>query len=1157
MSQLPNAMLQQIANGVQNVEECMGSTTESESVGSKRAAPAVALASEPVVEAVKSGEAARIAKKRAKQAARKAQQEATKESNATLQTMARMSRKCRKKEQAEWRHRRDSIDLNSGTDLNESTLKEVLKLVREQPALFCLDIDLFKEPRTDEERVQFASDEAKLKRADIVAAVSGQIVEVDAINEACKEYLPHLQRVMNLKNALINNSPLEHAEVLRDSISEAESQDRIAELAQRERTAFIEDYRSKHGKDPAPSEIPCPSCPHGDIVFGPSMTMAPPRFGKSWPAIGFALCCRFLDCDILWAVAPNKTVVMHEMLKKLRLCGAEESDLIVLGHTLDVKAGEKARLLATDPNVNFLVWASDEHTDTEIYANRCEYLKAEGRMMVHIFDEADTLIKPEKKHKDTTLHIIRRFFPTSWGYRMLIGATMLPLMQERQLWGTLLDECNDDEEESMSIYRPLGALRPIMGKNGKKYTSMQDTVDVKYDGKKFTKQGVIVRAKFIALQQCQYRISDMTRLVLEAQSPERKEDATAVGHPLNKKFNGLPMQEIRICVDNDFALKQSMLQRLQKLFARMQGGDFGPLYPHRANSKLIVRESDADEAFLPKGLVPWGLDPIATAKIELYFESVLQREPCLQTQDGHYINQMIVATITQQVKDSKLKTSGKEVAGFDGQMGFWAARFAHLAEANKVNLALLVYSTQLTRTAIEKNCFGYSVCDTFKAKLPVKLFEVRTERHADGAVTTNKPPVTSWEDSEAAFAYLHDYTKSLLTHNTLLRTHVFVLGYDMLKAATTIANERTLEIAKPDGSVAVGGMLYSPKYIVFAHNDDRQLNALLQMFGRALNQVSKEFVVADYKVHALTHKETLDMLRVYAQGEVLLAEFFCSAVATDTPYCKVMSGLKQFFQEQKAWHGDITAAFLGLRRIQIQTQFAHVGQLAADEIRELMAHRPEDAYGDSYEDDLADDHSKYTADGQQLPSSQGRGKAKLAYTDDEEEAGVDNFKSCKLQVGSIISTRAGFKYSYINKDIWQPHFNEMPKCIHTNFVKEYIGNLGKPKPALNSISCERFMKAVAAAISLISRLCAAYPLVLTEFGNVTAEYPKRLMWAVAKYPLEFTFWATQSLPADVRPADTSVEQMQQNIRTMARVYFEIPSSSLVAASSAAGCSSDP
>lgn len=1155
MSQLPDAMLRQIANGVQNVEVCIGTSTESESVGSKRAALEAALEPEPLLEAAKGGgEAARIARKRAKQNAKKAEKEAAKESSATLHTVARMSKRCRKAEQREWQRKRASIDLNSSTDLNESTLMEVLKLLREQPALFCPDINVFMEPRNDEEKIQLASDEAKLKRADIVAAVSGQVVELDAIKEGCKEYMPHLQRVMDLKNALINKSTLDKAETLREIIEEAESQVRIDELAQRDRTAFIEGYRNKHGKDPAADEIPRASCQYGDIVFGPSMTMAPPRFGKSWPAIGFALCCRFLNCDILWAVAPNKTVVMHEMLKKLRLCGAEESGLIVLGHTLDVKAGAQSVRLATDPDVNFLVWASDEHLDTEIYAQRCEYLKAEGRMMVHVFDEADTLIKPEKTHKETTLDIIMRFFPTSWGYRMLIGATMLPLMQERQLWGTLLDEC--DEDDALSPYYPLGALRPILGKNGKKYTSMQDTVDVKYDGKKFTKGAVIERAKFIALTQCQYRITDMQRVVLEAQSPARKEDATAVGHPLNKKFNGLSMQEIRAKVDNDIALKQSKQERLQELFERMQAGDFGPRDPLKANSKPLVRESDADEAFLPKGLVPWGLDPIATAKIELYFESVLQRDPCLQTQDGHYINQMIVATITQQVNDSKIKTSGKEVTGFDGQMGFWAARFADLAEDNNVNLALLVYSTQLTKAAIQSNCFGYSVSDTFKAKLPVKLFEVRTERHADGAVTTNKLPVTSWEDSDAAFAYLHDYTQSLLTHNKLLHTHVVVLGYDMLKAATTIANERTLEIAKPDGSVAAGGMLYSPKYIIFAHNDDRQLNALLQMFGRALNQVRKEFVVPGYKVHALTHKETLDMLRVYAQGEVLLAEFFCSAMATDSPYCKVMSGLKQFFQEQKAWHGDITAAFLGLRRIQIQSQFAHVGQLAADEVRELMANRPEDAYGDSYEDDFVDDESEYTADGQQLPSSQGRRKAKDSDDEEMEEAGVDNFKSCILQVGSTIGTRATLKYSAINKDIWQPLFNEMPQKVHKDYVTDYMGNLGRAKAALGSKSCARFMQAVAAAVSLVSLHAAAYPLDFPEFGNVTADDPKRLMWAIAKYHTQFTFWA-QGLPEVNRPSVSSVEQMQQNIRTMAREYFMIRPSCLVIASSAAGCSSDP
>ena len=1166
-SNLSQAMLNQIAQSKQSVESRVGTNTETG--GTKRevdAALTAALGPVPMEDnKSQAGLAARLARKRQK----KLDQQAVQATNQQLAAAAAVPKPTREAEQKKWMNQRKSINLESSTKLNQATILETLKLLKQMPVLFCPDIDLFREPTTDEEKAQFASNEAKLKRADIVAAVSGQTAEIDAIIEAGKEYTPHLQRVMDLKNALINKSELDDAKTMRELIEEAESQDRKDELAARDRHRFIEAYKLEHnGNVPPASEIPKPTCPYGDIILGPSMTMAPPRFGKSWPAIGFAFLCRFLECDIMWAVAPNKTVVMNEMLKKLRLSGAEEAGLIKLAHTLDAKKGPEAERIAKDKETNFFVWASDEHLDAEIYATRCEYLKSQERMIVHIFDEADTLIKPEKALKETTLDIIMRFFPTSWGYRMMIGATMLPLLHEPQLWGTLLDEVADPDD-ALSPYFPLGALRPILGKNGKKYTSMQDTVDVAYDGKKFTREAVIERAKFIAKTQCGYRIQDMQRIVAEAQDPARKDDATATNHPLNKAFNNLSMQEIRQNVDNDIALKQSQLADLQALCLRMDNNEFGPRDPTRANSKPIVRDSDADEPYLRKGLVPWGNDPIATAKIELYFETLLSRDACVQATQSHWLNQMIVATITQQVKDSKIKRTGKEISGYDGQMAFWSARFCQLAEALKVNLALLVYSTQLTKKTIQSNCFGFDVADSFKAKNPVKLFEVRAESNPDGTVITNRLPVTSWEDSDDAFAYLHDFSQSKLTNNKLLRTHTVVLGYDMLKAATTIANERSLFIHKPDGTAEAGGMLYSPKYIMFAHNDERQLNALLQMFGRALNQVRKEFVIDGYLVHALTHKETLDMLRVYATGEMLLAEFFCSVNATDDPYCKVISGLKKFFMEQKAWHGDITEQFLGLRRIKVKTQFEGVSELGADEIDLLIKNRPEDAYGENAAFEDSDDEAsqpQYDEHGKELPSHQGRkgnGKAKARSSaggddeeeEDEDEDGVDMFKKCQIAVGSMISARGAKPYSSIKKDVWQELFNEMPKSVHKNYVPHFKGNPnGKQNPAWNSKTCLRQMQAAANAINLVSQHATAYPMGFPEFGNVTADDPKKLMLAISKYHSRFYTWAT-TLPDKFKPADSSAEQMHQVIRNLARNYFKFTAAELNETSHGAGSSS--
>ena len=51
----------------------------------------------------------------------------------------------------------------------------------------------------------------------------------------------------------------------------------------------------------------------------------------------------------------------------------------------------------------------------------------------------------------------------------------------------------------------------------------------------------------------------------------------------------------------------------------------------------------------------------------------------------------------------------------------------------------------------------------------------------------------------------------------------------LLRAATTVANERSVVVTQDDGTAVNKRMLYTPKYAVVAHNATRQLNALFQI----------------------------------------------------------------------------------------------------------------------------------------------------------------------------------------------------------------------------------------------------------------------------------------------------------------------------------------
>ena len=73
--------------------------------------------------------------------------------------------------------------------------------------------------------------------------------------------------------------------------------------------------------------------------------------------------------------------------------------------------------------------------------------------------------------------LLRPTFVTSKGFQILVSATLLPTLQERQLWGTLLEE---ELPEELDVGQDRFAL-PALGPEGhKQYVGAQCTDDAKY-----------------------------------------------------------------------------------------------------------------------------------------------------------------------------------------------------------------------------------------------------------------------------------------------------------------------------------------------------------------------------------------------------------------------------------------------------------------------------------------------------------------------------------------------------------------------------------------------------------------------------------------------------------------------------------------------------
>tara|TARA_X000001036_G_scaffold265664_1_gene246772 strand:+ start:7024 stop:10191 length:3168 start_codon:yes stop_codon:yes gene_type:complete len=856
-------------------------------------------------------------------------------------------------------------------DFCNHVLDSLLKHLRKMPGLYC-------KPGEDATR-------ADLVKCVATVEAKEYMDELEEVGSARDVYMPHIKAAAAIKLALSDEQAVpDDILFLREEIAHAESDERIAELANQDAEAFVEKY------DMAPEEGELVvSYPNGDVVMGPGMVMAAPRAAKSWPAVAMAILFALMESHILWSVAPDRTVVLAEILKKFKLSGCEAAAVMTVRESGKEEDTE-------DLNFNCFVYSSDEKKDVEQYARRAKFLKENGRFMVHFHDEADTMIKD-----GGTLETIKQFFPTSNGYRILIGATMLPVFQEMGLFGTL----TTDEAANMSDYAyPTCPVRPA---TTAQYVSIEETKAVEYDAAPFwvyTKARVLRRAKLIAEST---RTSSLARAQANL-AVARARDVDDAGASYNKRLK-TRTREARVAARVAAVFKwDTEIQKLEAAREKMAAGDFSD----------VVKEADADDPFLPTGLADYGKNAVATAKIEIFWEKILH-DPATVRVPGvvdRFLNQMLVCAPSEKIRETKTGGAAK-----------WAARLCDIAYQLQKPVAVLVYASGVTKNNVPAHFSKFKAEEDWKitAKLPVKLLEVR--RVVVNIVDSDDDPVyrsrmhrcnvKAFADSEAAFSYLHDHGKSGLTPEDVKKTHVACIGYNMFKAATTLSNDRTLEIQdNQDPSVVrTERILYSPKYMVLAHVPKKQLNILFQMFGRALNQF-QNFSIPDYKVLLLSHKETLPMLTVYAKGEEMLRELLFKAgkgkIDEDGhryTYYDIIARIKAFWDEQNLWDGDITKQLLGLRRVKVSKQLENhnLSQEVRDEMDkdfDMLEEEEEEENDEVFEDDDCEDYCR--------PPS---GVIDDSWDDDDaKDAEQKKKEECPVKVGP------GTAYESLDPKIWQP-----------------------------------------------------------------------------------------------------------------------------------------
>jgi len=1012
-------------------------------------------------------------------------------------------------QRAQWKKHMVECKINCPGTIDRTMVKRALVLLNMMPKLF--SDELKKLPETEQSSM--------LERLDLVKAVAtGNKKDDDgnaisALDEAVDCYYPLLQKLKELRDAITEKLDTDDASLLRDAIETAESDERKQEMKEKEMADFMAKFFADIGRDPLDDEIPPPSCPYGDVVRLPDLCTGPPRMGKSMPAIAFALLARMIGADVLWSVAPDKRAVMREFVKKLGLMGCAESGLMRFKDCLDVQKGspEAANLVDT-PEYECLVFSSDEKDDCEIYAQRAQWLRDNNRFMLHVHDEPETMCK-----EGGTINILRRFFPTSWGSRMLIGATLLPLLQEAQLWGSNV------KPDCETLYNT--PQRPLHPASEREYIGMENTRMVCYDdspGSAFTKAKVIALAEEICVISEERKARRIHRKLEVLRDPTR---LTNADHPANKlkEFRGLfnRPDALKDAIDKQIAREQRKADRQGVRVRKADNADFDS----------ILDKAEADTPHLPLGLVAWGQNPISTAKMECFWRHVCRKPASAESTDSNVrlVNHMFVALISKAVKDSK--------ASEWGGMATWAVRFCEIAKEENAPCAFLLYATGISVKSLASIFDGFVPAKSFSSSKPVSLLEVRvetSERHmADGSVQlvrrANYAPVNSFYDSDEAFQYLTKFEQSGLTPEAVLKTHVGIIGYDLLRAATTVANERTLVFTEDDGTETTKRLLYTPRYGCIAHNASRQLNALLQQFGRTFNQLPTDYRIDGYYVSVLGPMRTLPMLKVYSEAERTFAAGLYGAEEACMPLHKVVSRVKMHFDDNAkvgTWDGDITAQLLGLRRVSVKEQFQDLEDLDSEDIELFRLAIPEDVFGadkqlSAFEQQPFEESGPVEENGSNDENDSGDESEDDAVQSKAPDRMVNHTAESRVSVGIRISTRSKSGYPCLDASIWQPVMDELLYKVHWQAVEKLPGKCmlaanGKKKSGYNcnmgiarkSSSCKcRLMELARGANFVAEHSGSEHPLLLPgPYGQINTSDPKRLILACAKYPCVFQRW---------------------------------------------------
>lgn len=647
--------------------------------------------------------------------------------------------------------------------------------------------------------------------------------------------------------------------------------------------------------------------PAGDIVFPALFVAAPPRKGKSLLLLALVWFTIRFGSDAMISVAPDKEVPMGEIMNKINQLGWDKLqgyvNIFTTVNTAEYKKMSFDEKVEAATESNLFIYASDTKDDCKLAAAVTMRKKELYRPVSHFHDEADTLVKILEKDVDavTCQSLLRPLFATCNGLTFLCGATLIATFQETAIWGTLPAA---EGSQSNPLAKMLPPLEPPHVTQYVGINNMQTVAYDKQDGPYQYTPAAIKRAMVeLRPKNYQKQLDRLYKYLQEVSCAPAK-----LRRKRTSEANPEPVLETQADAD---ARKESMIVMFTDKISQIDG--------YKADPKTAPEWPEVpQEPCFPAGICRLWIDELSTATIYVYLRRFMYKDPVIALGDSgnNHINQMLIAMISNAVREGKHDPA----AGCTGVVQM----LLDMAVDMQKPVAVLLYAA-VSVSALKQVIPHVTYPASMPRNNPVKLFQVAPHKcFANGSteLVYQLETVSCHASSEDAFKSMHALYEGNGLSVELKNVRVVCDGYRMFSCGTTLTHGG-LKLTGIEGSPPVQ---YTPKYMALCHTPSRQLNTLLQMTGRGMNDFLN-FVIEGYEVEVLTHLGTLTNLRVYAAGENRLVQLMKGSIAgEDTKYIHNLLCSANLFMKMEAINRGISnfsEHTIGFRRLTLSKTFEH------------------------------------------------------------------------------------------------------------------------------------------------------------------------------------------------------------------------------------------